>query len=109
MRRGRKRRRSRRRMRMRKEWTLGALANPDGKEGKAERGRLQGWRAKGPGQFNGPFVYTVRPPVLLGRHTHQETHTSTQTHTQSLRFLISTPSFSSPSSLFHWFALELQL
>lgn len=61
------------RRKTRKESPLGALANPDGKGGKAERGRLRGWRAKGPGQFNGPFVYTVRPPALPGHHTHKHT------------------------------------
>lgn len=83
-RRKKRRRSSRRRMGTKKESTLGALANPDGKEGKAERGRLQGQRAKGPGQFNGPFVYTVRPPALLGRHTHTKRHTQAHKHTPSL-------------------------
>lgn len=58
---------------------VGELTNQDGKEGEAE-GRLEGWRAEGPGQFNGPFVCTVRPPALTGccrktSHTHIQTHT----------------------------------
>lgn len=93
---------SRRRRWRRKGSTLGALTNPDGKEGKSREGRLEGRRAKGPGQFNGPFVYTVRPPALTGRHTHKETHK----HTPSLSVsLFPLPPPLPPPSIFHCFAL----
>lgn len=77
----------------RKGSTLGVLTNPDGKEWKAERGGCRDREQKGPGQFNEPFVYTVRPPALTGWHIHKDTHTRTwaHKHTQSLGFLISTP------------------
>lgn len=75
----------------------GSVDKPRRKRGKSREGRLEGWRAKGPGQFNGPFVDTVRPPALTGCHTHKHAHT--RTHTQPLCLLISTSLPPSPHSI----------
>lgn len=88
--------------------TSGELTNQDGKEGEAE-GRLVGWRAEGPGQFNGPFVCAVRPPALTGccrKTSHTRAHAFVQTcrHTSCRSFHISPSLY-----LFHCWGLYTQL
>lgn len=82
------RKKKQRRIRMRKNSTLGALANPDGKEGGCRDGEQRGQVSLM------DRLSTQLDHRLSSAATHTKRHT--QAHTQSLCFLISTPSISPP-------------